>query len=61
MDRASAADLKFLQRLLQLRLGNFRSKSGTGIIGLLVPFAFRSSCKRLPAMTDELRKAGTRQ
>jgi len=30
MDRA-AADLKFLQRLLQLRLGNFGSKSGTRI------------------------------
>ena len=42
-DRTSAADLKSLHRKLQFRLRDFRSKSGTGIIGLLVPLAFRSS------------------
>jgi hypothetical protein len=34
---ASAADLKFLHRLLQVRNGNFKSKSGTGIKYLPVP------------------------
>src|SRR5262249_37704139 len=34
---ASAADLKFLHHLAQARLGNFKSKSGTRIIYLLVP------------------------
>jgi hypothetical protein len=29
--RASAADLKFLHRAPQLRIGNFKSKSGTVI------------------------------
>jgi hypothetical protein len=37
---ASAADLKFLQRLPQDRARNFKSKSGTGRIYLLVPLLF---------------------
>jgi hypothetical protein len=37
---ASAADLKFLHRLLQVRNGNFKSKSGTGIKYLPVPPMF---------------------
>jgi hypothetical protein len=37
---ASAADLKFLHRLLQVRNGNFKSKSGTGIKYLPVPLMF---------------------
>src|ERR1700687_5830802 len=44
----SAADLKFLQRLQQARPRNFKSKSGTRIIELLVPLCFRSSCQRMP-------------
>jgi hypothetical protein len=37
---ASAADLKFLHRLLQVRNGNFKSKSGAGIKYLPVPLLF---------------------
>jgi hypothetical protein len=37
---ASAADLKFLHRLLQARNGNFKSKSGTGIKYLPAPLLF---------------------
>ncbi len=37
---ASAADLKFLQRLPQDRVRNFKSKSGTRTIYLLVPLLF---------------------
>ena len=44
---ASAADLKFLQHLQQAQLRNFKSKSGTRIIELLVPLCFRSSCQRV--------------
>jgi hypothetical protein len=36
-----AADLKFLQRLLRVRARNFKSKSGTGYISLLVLLFFR--------------------
>ena len=36
----SAADLKFLQRLLQGRARNFKSISGTSSIYLLVPPLF---------------------
>src|SRR5437660_1226759 len=46
--RASAADLKFLHRLRQTHFRNFKSKSGTRIIGLLVPLCFRSSCQGVP-------------
>src|SRR5438067_13089161 len=41
--QASAADLKFLHRVPRVRLRNFKSKGGTRIIELLVPFGFRSS------------------
>src|SRR2546430_13625981 len=43
--RRSAADLKFLYRLRQTHFRNFKSKSGTRIIKLLVPLCFRSSCQ----------------
>jgi len=39
----SAADLKSLLCKPQCRFRDFRSKSGTRIMILLVPFAFRSS------------------
>src|SRR5438552_11473642 len=45
---ASAADLKFLHRVPRVRLRNFKSKSGTRIIELLVPFGFRSSYSSVP-------------
>src|SRR6185437_8280274 len=41
----STADLKFLHHLPQTHPRNFRSKSGTRIIDLLVPSRIRSSCK----------------
>ena len=44
----SAADLKFLHPCREFQLRNFKSKSGTKIIELLVPFGFRSSCPRMP-------------
>src|SRR5258708_430465 len=44
----SAADLKFLHHVPRVRLRNFKSKSGTRIIELLVPFGFRSSYPRVP-------------
>src|SRR5688572_6158547 len=43
----SAADLKSLHHLLQTRVRDFKSISGTRIIWLLVPFCFRSSFQRL--------------
>ena len=46
--RASAADLKFLQQSRRGSFRNFKSKSGTRIINLLVPLCFRSSCQRVP-------------
>jgi hypothetical protein len=39
----SAAHLKFLRRKLQIPFGNFKWKSGTGIIVLRVPMTFRGS------------------
>src|SRR2546425_9446948 len=44
---ASAADLKFLQQSRRGSFRNFKSKSGTRIINLLVPLCFRSSCQRV--------------
>ena len=41
--RISAAHLKFLPRKRQIPSRNFKWKSGTGIIILLVPMSFRSS------------------
>jgi hypothetical protein len=58
MRRTSAADLKFLRRVPRVRLRNFKSKSGTRIIELLVPFGFRSSYSSVPRY-HELRKPGT--
>src|SRR5262249_28333995 len=46
--RASAADLKFLHPAPRVRLRNFKSKSGTRTIELLVPFGFRSSYSSVP-------------
>src|SRR6266700_2901297 len=43
--RASAADLKSLLHLPANSVRNFKSKSGTRIIELLVPLCFRSSCQ----------------
>jgi hypothetical protein len=58
--RASAADLKSLQRKRGIQPRDFKSKSGTRIINLLVPIAFRSSRKIVAARERELRKVGTR-
>src|SRR5262249_20594613 len=46
--RTSAADLKFLHHVPRVHLRNFKSKSGTRIVELLVPFSFRSSCPSVP-------------
>jgi hypothetical protein len=54
----SAADLKFLKWTLRNRLGNFKSQSGTGIEGFVVPMTFRSSPKDDAARMGELRKVG---
>jgi hypothetical protein len=43
MTISGAAELKFLQRLLQSSLRNFSSPSGAGIVDLAVSFTFRSS------------------
>src|SRR5258706_5508213 len=48
MMASSAADLKFLHRPAASSFRNFKSKSGTRIITLLVPLCFRSSCQRVP-------------
>ena len=45
MGLTSAAELKFLQRLLQSSLANFSATSGSGIKRLAVSFAFRSSSR----------------
>jgi len=42
-----------------MNAGDFKSKSGTRIINLLVPMAFRSSPKVIAEMVYELRKVGT--
>src|SRR5436189_3046962 len=55
----SAADLKFLQHLPRPRRRNFKSKSGTGIISLLVPFLFSKFVLEIAARYHELRKQGT--
>src|ERR1700751_3094403 len=56
---ASAADLKFLHRLRQAHLRNFKSKSGTRIICLLVPLLLPKFVSGGAAMDHELRKRGT--
>src|SRR2546427_13186861 len=57
---ASAADLKFLHRLRQTHFRNFKSKSGTRIICLLVPLLLPKFVSEGAAMYHELRKRGTR-
>src|SRR6266508_4295472 len=58
---ASAADLKFLHRLRQTHFRNFKSKSGTRIICLLVPLLLPKFVSEGAAMYHELRKRGTSQ
>src|SRR2546425_5511748 len=55
----SAADLKFLHRLRQTHFRNFKSKSGTRIINLLVPLLLPKFVSEGAAMYHELRKRGT--
>jgi Flp pilus assembly protein TadG len=55
----SAADLKFLQRLRQTHFRNFKSKSGTRSICLLVPLLLPKFVSEGAAMYHELRKRGT--
>src|SRR2546426_6108454 len=55
----SAADLKFLHRLRQTHSRNFKSKSGTRIIYLLVPLLLPKFVCEGAAMYHELRKRGT--
>ena len=57
--QASAADLKFLHRLRQTHFRNFKSKSGTRIICLLVPLLLPKFVSEGAAMYHELRKRGT--
>src|ERR1700687_5136418 len=55
----SAADLKFLHQLPQSRPRNFKSKSGTTSIALLVPLLFPKFAREVAAAVHELRKRGT--
>src|SRR4051794_40268656 len=55
----SAADLKSLHCKRRNEPRDFKSKSGTRIINLLVPMAFRSSQKVIAEMVYELRKVVT--
>src|SRR5476651_1290939 len=56
---ASAADLKFLQRLPQAHARNFKSKSGTRNMELPVPRTFPKFMSGRTASAHELRKRGT--
>src|SRR5438128_11741386 len=60
LTNTSAADLKFLHRLRQSHFRNFKSKSGTRIICLLVPLLLPKFVSEGAAMYHELRKRGTR-
>ena len=60
-NRFSAADLKFRGSIAASSFRNFKSKSGTRIIDLLVLLCFRSSYRRLLRCYHELRKRGTRE
>jgi hypothetical protein len=51
--------LKFLHHLPRVRPRNFKSKSGTGIIKLLVPSCFSKFVSEVAALYHELRKPGT--
>src|SRR5207237_5203169 len=55
----SAADLKFLHRPRQTHFRNFKSKSGTRIICLLVPLLLPKFVSDGAEMYHELRKRGT--
>src|SRR5438128_4142863 len=59
LTNTSAADLKFLHRLRQTHFRNFKSKSGTRIICLLVPLLLPKFVSEGAAMYHELRKRGT--
>src|ERR1700730_6213351 len=59
MSLASTADLRSLQRRRRILPRDFRSISGTSIMELLVPMAFRSSQKVVAQTGCELRKVGT--
>src|SRR5579872_6985940 len=52
----SAAYLKFLRHPPRVQPGTSKKKSGTRIVDLLVPFAFRSSCKRMLRCTTNFGK-----
>src|SRR5262249_13308381 len=55
----SPADLKFLHHLPRGHLRNFKSKSGTRIMKLLVPSCFSKFASEVAALYHELRKPGT--
>src|SRR5262245_41047037 len=57
---ASAADLKFLHPSAANSDRNFKSKSGTRIIALLVPPLFPKFVSECAEVYHELRKRGTR-
>src|SRR5438128_6313866 len=59
LTNTSAADLKFLHRLRQTHFRNFKSKSGTRIICLLVPLLLPKFVLEGAATYHELRKRGT--
>src|ERR1700704_6368962 len=55
----SAADLKFLHRLRQTHFRNFKSKSGTRIICLLVPLLLPKFVSEGAAMYHDFRRRGS--
>jgi hypothetical protein len=55
----SAAYLKSLHRKRLVEPGDFKSISGTIIMGLLVPSDFPKFVSEVAAMSHELRKGGT--
>ena len=54
----SAADLKFLQSLLQARIRNFKSKIGTRSVAFPVPLLFPRFASDVAATTPALRTRG---
>ena len=57
--KASAADFEVPAAFAANSFRNFKSKSGTKFIDLLVPLCFRSFVSEVAAMYHELRKRGT--
>ena len=55
-----AAGLKFLHQLPQVRIWNFKPRSGTGNIELPLPLLFPKFASEGVLMDHELRKRGTR-